>query len=71
MWRFIQVAKKIKYSIKKQIGLLPIPKGSWENVSMDFMVNLPPSKGFDAIVVVVEQFSKMAHFIPTKENATT
>jgi len=38
---------------------------------MDFMVNLPPLKGFDAIVVVVEQFSKMAHFIPTKENATT
>jgi hypothetical protein len=38
---------------------------------MDFMVNLPPSRGFDAIMVVVDQFSKMAHFIPTNENATT
>jgi hypothetical protein len=42
---------------KKQVGLLrplSIPKGPWENVSMDFMVSLPPSKGFDAIMVVVD-----------------
>jgi hypothetical protein len=38
---------------------------------MDFMVSLPPSKGFDAIMVVVDWFSKVAHFIPTKDNATT
>jgi hypothetical protein len=49
---------------------LPILEGLWENVSMDFMVSLPPSKGFDAIMVVVDQFSKMAHFIPTKDSAT-
>ncbi len=35
------------------------------------MVNLPPSKGFDMIMVVVDRFSKMAHFVPTKESATT
>jgi hypothetical protein len=42
---------------KKQAGLLqplPIPEGSLESVSMDFMVSLPPSKGFDAIMVVVD-----------------
>ncbi len=34
-------------------------------------VSLPPSRGFVAImVVVVDRFSKMAHFIPTKETAT-
>ncbi len=49
---------------------LPIPEGPWESVSMDFMVSLPPSRGFDVIMVVVDQFSKMAHFIPTKDEAT-
>ncbi len=55
---------------KKQASLLPIPEGPWESVLMDFMVSLPPSKGFDAIMVVVDRFNKMAHFIPTKDEAT-
>jgi hypothetical protein len=42
---------------QKQVGLLqplPIPEGPWESVSMDFMVSLAPSRGFDAIIVVVD-----------------
>ncbi len=55
---------------KKQASLLqplPIPEGLWESVSMDFMVSLPPLKGFDAIMVVVDRFSKMAHFITSRQ----
>ncbi len=55
---------------KKQIGLLrplSIFEGPWESVSMDSIMSFPPSRGFDAIMVVVDRFNKMAHFIPTKE----
>jgi hypothetical protein len=55
---------------KKQIGLLRPLSILWENVSMDFMVSLPLSRGFDVIMVVVNRFNTMAHFIPTKESAT-
>jgi hypothetical protein len=69
-WKLTWLTNKIEHSIKKQVGLLrplPIPEGSWESVSMDFMVSLPPSRGFDAIMVMVDQSSKMTHFIPPRK----
>ncbi len=38
----------------------------WENVSMDFMTQLPEWNGMDAILVVVNRFSKLAKMAPTK-----
>ena len=44
---------------------LPPPSEAWEEISADLIVELPNSNGYDAVFVVVDRFTKRAHFIPT------
>ncbi|GJP50730.1 hypothetical protein CLOM_g9899, partial [Closterium sp. NIES-68] len=67
--------QRMKSSKQKKAGLLqplPVPEQPWQVVSLDFITGLPPtSSGHDAILVVIDKFSKMGHFIPTYTTART
>ena len=39
----------------------------WSHILVDFITKLPLAQGYDAILVVYDCFSKMAHFIATTE----
>jgi len=39
----------------------------WTHISTDFITDLPESEGATIVLVVVDRFTKMAHFIPIKK----
>jgi len=49
---------------------LEAPYAAWSSMSTDFISQIPESQGKTQIIVVVDRFTKMAHFIGLHENAT-
>ena len=49
---------------------LPIPEAWWDTISVDFIVEIPKSNGYDAVMNIVDSVSKCAHFISTNTTIT-
>jgi len=49
---------------------LKTPYAAWNSISTDFITQLPESQGYTQIRVVVDRFTKMAHFIGLQTNTT-
>jgi len=47
-----------------------IPEKAWLYISADFITKLPLAQGYDTILVVVDRFTKIGHFIPTTERTS-
>ena len=63
------ICAQVKPDRSAYLGLLqplPVPRASWKVISLDFVEGLPFSEAANAILVVVDKFSKFAHFIPLK-----
>ena len=50
---------------------LDIPQGPWQEISIDIIGPLPESNGMDAIVVIVDWFTKMIHLKATTINISS
>jgi hypothetical protein len=68
------VCQRVKAEHQRPAGLLhplKIPKWKWEEIGMDFIVELPHTPaGYDSIWVIVDRLMKVAHFIPVRTNYT-
>ncbi|WVZ85064.1 hypothetical protein U9M48_032026 [Paspalum notatum var. saurae] len=64
------VCQRVKADHLKPAGMLQplaVPTWKWEDIHMDFIVGLPRAqKGYDSIWVIIDRFTKSAHFIPVK-----
>jgi Integrase zinc binding domain/Chromo (CHRromatin Organisation MOdifier) domain/Integrase core domain len=69
-----RVCQGTKHETGKQKGLLQpieVPQAPWEVISLDFITGLPTThEGDDSMMVVIDQFSKMVHYIPVRETIT-
>ncbi|GJW82093.1 putative reverse transcriptase domain-containing protein [Tanacetum coccineum] len=62
---------KVKAKHQRPSGLLvqpKIPQWKWDNITMDFVVNLPKSsQGYDTIWVIVDRLTKSSIFVLMRE----
>lgn len=57
-------AKPKLQTTHKELKPNKTPERRWGTITMDFVMPLPKSEGHTGVLVVVDQLTKMVHFIP-------
>ncbi|KAA0051359.1 reverse transcriptase [Cucumis melo var. makuwa] len=65
-----QQDKVEKVKVAGLLDPLPVPTRPWESVSMDFITHLLKVGDFEAILVIIDRFSKYATFIPATKQCS-
>jgi len=50
---------------------LELPYAPWQSIAMNFIMEFPVSEGCDQLWVIIDRFTKMAHFLPLKTEGKT
>jgi len=72
--RSCPICQKNKAARHQPYGLsspLELPHAPWQSIAMDFITELPTSEGCDQLWVVIDRFTKMAHFLPLRKERKT
>jgi len=72
--RSCTLCQKDKAARHRPYGLLnplELPYAPWQSIAMDFITDLPLSEGCDQLWVVIDRFTKMAHFIALPKDGKT
>ena len=65
-------AKSARNAYNDLFQPLSVPEKPWVDLTIDFMIGLPKSQGFNAILMVIDQLLKEKHYIPcTEKNNST
>jgi len=65
-----QLAKPERINYPGLLEPLPVPEGAWHPITMDFIDGLPQSGKFNCILVIVDKFTRYAHFLPLQHPFT-
>ena len=60
-----KAARHQPYGLSSLLELLYTP---WQSIAMDFIMELPMSEECDQLWVIIDRFTKMAHFLPLKKD---
>ncbi len=65
-----QRVKAPRYKKTGEMSGLPLPRGPFKSISMDFITDLPPSRDpltgtvYNSVLVIVDRYTKVSRYIP-------